>query len=147
MSTFTDDGLTRTFANVGECQVEFEFDPGDPSVGIFPGFASVCFSFRLPPLCEMHITFEYQEGTYAAESLTKGDNNDVSLGVWTLACITVKVRGDEEVRYDIEPRPHPLSDFSDLLTMAQDKWAAIEEQERQAEDELARHLAEEPDES
>jgi hypothetical protein len=138
----SDATLIRSFSDVGEFEVEFNYDPGDPSVGLRGGFESVTFSFTVAPFMALHITFDYEQG--------EGGAFDDIIGLWTLSCFTVKLHGDEQVRHDASPRPFPLSSFPALLKVARDKLKAIEESERRvAEGEQAmydQHVEEEREE-
>ncbi|WP_037409728.1 hypothetical protein [Candidatus Solirubrobacter pratensis] len=128
---FSDAGLMRTISGVADLDIEFEYDPGDRSVGLADGFTSVAFSLTGTGLFDVHIAFEYQQG--------EGGNHDVVLGLWTLCSVMVKMfGGDMPLTWSMEPRPYLLADFPVLLKMAQDKWADMERVEReQAEAEAA----------
>lgn len=132
---FNDSGLERTVLDVGEFAVEFEYDAGDPSVGVHAGFDGVAISLKSGVL-DLTLFFAYEPD--------EADRNEFNLPGWKLDDVTIKVAGMPPAgRLPIDLmdtiEDPKLGDYPALLKVVEEKWDAIEAEERRIDDDLAAH--------
>lgn len=125
---FSDAGLDRTISDVGEFSVEFEYDAGDPSVGVHAGFDGVAITVKTG-LVDTMLFFAYDGDTLAAWRL---DDITVKVLDFPRSLVEPVLKYDSEVEKDL---PYRLGHFAPLLKIAQEKWEAIEAEERRHDEE------------